>query len=195
MLVLPYLLGFSYYFLQIEDRIAGGLFPHSALIVMSLQFLLWIHIYHNRNEHSPYHLFFGSFLGMIFSMQSIIKSEEAFSHFIQKSLFYADFLDPNRFETSKLFQSSLYFADILDKFPFYAVAGIIIILSFFFITDLYRDCKERSPNKVSTLVLMGPPMIYSFWYPQNGGILLLPFFSLALASIPVAHNIHLIIFT
>ncbi|MEC9283421.1 MAG: hypothetical protein VX642_11955 [Bdellovibrionota bacterium] len=134
----------------------------------------------NRNILSPYHLFFGSLLGLVFSMQSLVHSEGVFSFFVQNWLFYPELFSESRYELSPLYRNTLYFVDFLDKQNYYVVATILILLSFFFITDLYRDCKDRYPNKASTLVLMSMPFIYLLWRPQSGVILLLPVISLSL---------------
>lgn len=177
---LPYLLGFSFYYFQVADRYAGEIFPYADLIVFSIQALLWTYLFLNKNIFSPYHLFFGSFLGLVFSMQSLIHSDGVFSFFVQNWLFYPEVFSDSRYELSSVYRNILYFADFLDKQNYYLVAVISLILSFFFITDLYRDCKDRYPNKTSTLILMSMPFVYLVWRPQSGVVLLLPFLSLSL---------------
>lgn len=188
---LPYLLGFSFYYFQVADRFAGAIFPYADLVLFAVQGFIWAYLFLNRNIMSPYHLFFGSLLGLIFSMQSLIHSEGVFSFFVQNWLFYPELFSESRFELSGIYRNILYFADILDQKNYYVVASVSILISFFFITDLYRDCKDRYPNKASTLALMSMPMIYLVWRPQSGVIILLPFLSLSLG---IGHYLYRSIF-
>lgn len=180
MLVLPYLLGFSYYVLVLRDQLAWAGAEQITFILAILQLCLWIFIVDNRDEISPYHVFFGSFLGLVFSRQSLSEHTALWSDFFAKDIFVSRWMGESNWTKSKLYAPFAELGHWLDPIHFYWLAALLLILCYFFIGDLLRQNHERNPNSFSMLLLSSPLAIYSFWYPKDPQIFYLAAFALVL---------------
>lgn len=180
MLTSIYFLGFSYYWLVVSQRFQLPYENYLHASVLLIQSFLWARIYYNRSWCSPYHLFFGGFLSLLFSMDTITVVENQFSialseGFLHFGLFFEIGLE-------KQLSSVQSFLSDLDAYSYYAIASLSLFLSYIFIGDMNRNTNQQDANNAAILALISPVFLYLIWNKSHWIILLLLPMALFLGS-------------
>lgn len=178
MSLMIYVLGFSYYYLAILQRFEIPYSDYVNIGFLILQAIIWYRIFYNRSLASPYHLFFGGFLGLLFSMDTISDKTEIFSGAIENNLFHGKlFFEAAR--ESKL-EPILSFLTDLNDFSYYGIAALILFISYIFIGDMTRNTNQQDPNNGALCVCLSPFIMHGIWNQQSPMIILLFFIAIHL---------------
>lgn len=180
MLLWLYGLGFSYYYYALAARMELPHEPLLSIIVFSIQSLVWLKLFQNRSLLSPMHIFFSLVLGLLFTMDTLIIYEAAYSGFFKDYLFYPAYTESVFYQTQ--WKSIIEPLQRLDSVSFYSFAFPLLFLSSILLGDLYRFRREKDPNKSIGMCFFNPFFLLFVWNAQSPVLVLLPLFCLYFSS-------------